>query len=131
MLAINDYSKMNPFPTTVFIVLVTSIMALQGCGGGGGNSSNGGDASISDDGALEERGEGVDITNAIFTHSSRDCADYNNVYEASVLDIQRSLGFDADVSISNDDSSCTLASNGIPNHDFNDVTPALPLILLH
>jgi hypothetical protein len=109
----NDNSKTNPFRITLFLLLVASVIALHGCGG---NSSNG------DEGAVDESPDVIDISNAIFTESSRDCADYNNVYEASALDIARSLGFDADVSISNDDSSCTLASNGIPNHDFNDVT---------
>jgi hypothetical protein len=62
----------------------------------------------------------VDITNAIFQETSGDCALYAALYEASVLDIQRSLGFQADLEISAGDNSCALISNSIPNHDFND-----------
>lgn len=111
-----DQDNKNHFRATLFLLITTSVISIQGCGGGGGNSSNG------DEELAEETGELIDISNAIFTESSSDCADYSNEYEASVLDIQRSLGFDAEVSISNEDSSCTLSSNGIPNHDFNDTT---------
>ena len=63
-----------------------------------------------------------DITEAIFQDTSADCADYVNSYGASVIDITRSLGFDADLVIAADPTMCTLESNNIPNHDFNDLT---------
>lgn len=64
----------------------------------------------------------TDITSAIFLETSADCADYANALTASVLDITRSLGFEASILISSASNSCTLASNNIPNHDFNDAS---------
>ena len=63
---------------------------------------------------------GTDISNQIFTNRSSDCADYVDTYQATVNDIQRSISFQAEVTVSDDGSSCTLTSNNIPNHDFND-----------
>ncbi|NIB39199.1 YHYH protein [Pseudomaricurvus alkylphenolicus] len=64
----------------------------------------------------------VDVYDVILTDTNADCASYSNDYQASVLDIQRSLGFEMSVSISVDDDSCELLSNSIPNHDFNDAS---------
>lgn len=61
----------------------------------------------------------LDITDSIFTERSADCATYANTYFANVNDVQRSQAFQADVTVSDDGSSCTLSSDGIPNHDFN------------
>lgn len=66
----------------------------------------------------------VDITDAIFTNRSGDCVDYVNTYEAAVTDIQNGTGFEADVAITTDFSTCTIASNSVPNHDFNDTSAA-------
>jgi hypothetical protein len=62
----------------------------------------------------------IDVKDAIFTRTSADCADYANSYKAEVLDQQRSRTFTESVVITATDDSCSLASNGIPNHDFND-----------
>jgi hypothetical protein len=62
----------------------------------------------------------LDITNQIFTNRSGSCAAYVNSYEASVQDIQRMLGFDASLMITSNNETCTLVTNAIPNHDFND-----------
>ncbi|MDG9671291.1 YHYH protein [Hahella sp. CR1] len=106
-------------------------LALSGCGGsaavsdGAAEDSSGtvvDDSSSSDSSSSSGDAFSVDITNAIFTEISGDCADYDNSLEASVTDIQRGLGFDAAVTISSDSDSCTLVSNSIPNHDFNDAT---------
>ena len=64
----------------------------------------------------------VDITNAIFTARSADCADYANTFTASVRDIQENRDFVSDVLITADAGTCTFASDAIPNHDFNDET---------
>jgi len=64
----------------------------------------------------------IDITDAIFDERSADCAAYDNSYIASVLDEKRSLAFDMDVVITAGNTSCTLVSNSIPNHNFNDAT---------
>ncbi len=63
---------------------------------------------------------GGDITDRIFTERSADCASYAGEYSANVMDIQRGLGFVADISITATQSGCVIASNSIPNHDFND-----------
>jgi len=62
----------------------------------------------------------IDIKDAIFTRTSSDCADYANSYKADVLDQQRNRPFTESVVITATEDSCDLASNGIPNHDFND-----------
>lgn len=66
----------------------------------------------------------TDITDVIFSERSGDCAQYADVYVAFVLDVQRALDFEGMVDLSFDDQSCTLTSNGIPNHDFDDLTAA-------
>jgi hypothetical protein len=66
----------------------------------------------------------VDITDAVFTMRSSDCADYARSYYASVTDIQRDLAFDGQVEIVAGTTSCLLTSNAIPNHDFDDATAA-------
>jgi len=64
----------------------------------------------------------VDITNAIFAETSGDCAVYAQLYEAFVLDQQRSVAFESGVEITAGNSSCEITSNSIPNHDFNDAS---------
>tara|TARA_R110000868_G_scaffold235273_2_gene489024 strand:- start:10021 stop:10977 length:957 start_codon:yes stop_codon:yes gene_type:complete len=66
--------------------------------------------------------EAVDITNAIFTEQSSDCFDYAEIYSSMVKDIQNSTNFEGAVEIETGTSDCTISVNGIPNHDFNDVT---------
>ncbi len=66
--------------------------------------------------------QGPDITDLIFTQRSADCATYDATYFANVTDVKRNLAFTADITVSSDGSSCTLKSDGIPNHSFNDAT---------
>ncbi len=66
----------------------------------------------------------IDIYDAVFTARSADCADYVNTYDASPVDIQNSITFDADVVVTATDTECTITSNSVPNHDFNDDTAA-------
>ena len=65
---------------------------------------------------------GEDITNAILTNRSADCADYAGTYSASVEDISRQKAFTSKVVIEVDGDHCLITSNGIPNHDFNGPT---------
>lgn len=88
--------------------VLASVLLLAGCD----DTSNGSGSP----------GETVDITNAVFTNRSADCADYVSLYEASVEDLQRGVAFEGNVSMSSADTSCTLTSNNIPNHDFNDTS---------
>lgn len=66
--------------------------------------------------------DGTDITNVILSNRSGDCADYAGRYTAMVEDITRQRTFSASVVISSDDATCTIQTNGIPNHDFNGPT---------
>jgi hypothetical protein len=67
-------------------------------------------------------GSVVEITDAILDNRSANCSDYANAYAASATDLQRSLVFAAELEITIDALECTLVSNAIPNHDFNDAT---------
>ena len=64
----------------------------------------------------------INITDAVFSKRSADCADYVNNYRSGVRDIKRVLDFEGNVEITSDETSCFIASNNIPNHDFNDST---------
>ena len=63
---------------------------------------------------------GTDITNVVLTRTSGDCNDYEGEYTSTVNDTKRSQSFTGSVSISVGTSSCSVSSNSIPNHDFND-----------
>lgn len=60
-----------------------------------------------------------EITDAILTDRSANCADYVDTYSAKVRDVQNARNFDASVAISVKGNSCTITSNAVPNHDFN------------
>ena len=61
----------------------------------------------------------TDIKDAAFTDRTPACSHYVGTFEAVVQDVQRNTEFTASVEITAGDNTCTLASNGIPNHDFN------------
>lgn len=60
-----------------------------------------------------------DITNAVLTKQSANCADYADSYSAGVTDVQNDRKFSAAVKIDAGDDTCTIISNAVPNHDFN------------
>jgi len=62
----------------------------------------------------------IDITNAILTATSADCADYANSYTSSVRDVNRNIGFNGALTITVTDDHCAVSANAIPNHNFND-----------
>ena len=68
----------------------------------------------------ENQSNVTDITNAIFTSNSIDCGEYANEYSSIVRDEQRNLVFDGSVTVVQFLDECTIAVNGIPNHNFND-----------
>ncbi len=72
--------------------------------------------------AIAQQTAGTNIKNAILTNRSGDCADYVGNYTADVEDIQKSESYQAQVAIEADNETCTIASNGTPNHDFNGAT---------
>lgn len=59
----------------------------------------------------------VDITNAILTKTSPDCADYAQAYTSEVTDLQQQRMLDGAVIVNSDEDSCTIQSNSIPNHN--------------
>lgn len=91
---------------------------------GANDNTDGTDTTTDTDNTDASGAEAEDIYNAIFTERSPDCGDYVNEYDAMPLDIKNDIAFDADVFITATDTECTLTSNSIPNHDFNDETAA-------
>ena len=72
----------------------------------------------------------VDITNAVLTNQSGNCAAYleadgsSQSYSANISDVQNNTDYSMAVTISSNltsgnSASCTLSANGIPNHNFN------------
>jgi len=98
-------------------------LALVACDSSTGTSSSGATSS-STSSSSGSAGGGRDITDAVFTERSGDCGAYADRYVATVEDIQQKVGFEASVEIVADASSCSLTSNAIPNHDFDDATAA-------
>lgn len=100
------------------IILAVGTLLVAGCGGSGdspaGNQNNGGGGT--------PPSTAIDISNLIFTATSADCADYADTYAASVMDETRSLAFSSDIEIMADTDFCMLASDNIPNHNFNDAS---------
>ena len=64
----------------------------------------------------------VNIRDAVFDERSGDCAAYAVSSIAEALDIQNDMGFEGLVDIEVGEEACTLSSNAIPNHDFNDAS---------
>ena len=62
----------------------------------------------------------VDITDAVLSDQSSNCEDYVNTYSADVSDLQNNNDYSMAVTISSNGAKCTLSSNGIPNHNFNE-----------
>lgn len=60
-----------------------------------------------------------DITDAILTERSANCADYVAANTATATDVQADRTYDAAVIVTTDGMTCTFASNAVPNHDFN------------
>ena len=69
--------------------------------------------------------ETQNIYDRIFTQRDSDCAAFygaeiTNCSIAEVRDLTRSLSFTSNVTLASSETSCTLSSDAIPNHDFND-----------
>ena len=62
----------------------------------------------------------TDITDLIFDSRDAACTTYTGSFTSSVLDVGRNLGFDGAVEVAAGSGLCTITSNSIPNHDFND-----------
>ena len=128
-------------PKTLHLMLVCfAALCLSACGdddsssgGDASSSSSGGDASSSSSsggdasssssgGDASSSGGGVtDITDAVFTATDPSCGAYAGEYEAMVDDVGRGTSFTCSVTITADGGDCTITSNSIPNHDFNEM----------
>ncbi len=64
--------------------------------------------------------DAVDITDALFTDRAGSCDHYVGSYYSNITDIKRAKNFSGDVIITSNGHTCTLRSNDIPNHNFND-----------
>jgi hypothetical protein len=63
---------------------------------------------------------GEDIRDAVFTDRSPSCVAYVGQYSAQVTDLTEGTSFICSVQVEDNVEQCTLTSNSIPNHDFND-----------
>ena len=101
-------------------------LVLAGCQSDGNSDSDGMEATTSgttQNGVLNADGS-YNIYNATLAERSVDCVDYVNEYDANPMDLQNSTAFNSDVVISATATECTITSNSVPNHDFNDATAA-------
>ncbi|HHC73852.1 MAG TPA: YHYH protein, partial [Thiothrix sp.] len=69
---------------------------------------------------IDDDSGSTDITNAILSNRSGNCADYVKQYTSSVKDVKSSVAYAGDLTISVANNKCSLKTNEIPNHDFND-----------
>lgn len=60
-----------------------------------------------------------DITDAVLTERAATCADYVADNTASVMDVQEKQRYAASIVITTNGETCSIASNAVPNHDFN------------
>ncbi len=65
-------------------------------------------------------GDPIDITDAILTNQSSNCAEYAESFTSAVTDIGRNLPYYGDLNIAVAGGKCVFSTNAIPNHDFND-----------
>ena len=62
----------------------------------------------------------TDITNATFTRTSGDCADYVGSFKSAITDLGNNTAFAGSLVIATSNNECTFATNSIPNHDVNN-----------
>lgn len=60
-----------------------------------------------------------DITDAILTDRAATCANYVAENTATATDVQERLRYTATIIITTNGGTCSIASNAVPNHDFN------------
>ncbi len=83
-------------------------------------------AELSNQAALIRTNTAVDITNIILTNRSANCAAYVESHQSLVTDINNSLVFNGNSTITYQDGQCFIQTDNIPNHDFNDGGLAFP-----
>lgn len=105
--------NMQPLLPILFVLM------LSACGSESTTDSVGGNANDANN-DQETASNPTDITDIELTNRSGDCSDYVGTYDSSVTDVGNSLSFTGDITITATDTTCTISSNDIPNHDFND-----------
>jgi arylsulfatase A-like enzyme len=68
----------------------------------------------------------ANITGTKFSNLSAACSDYVGEYRSTANDIGQNVSFTGSVSISANNGQCSISSNSIPNHDFNDGERSFP-----
>jgi hypothetical protein len=61
-----------------------------------------------------------DITNAVLIERSANCATFADEYTAKATDKQNAKTHAATIDITSNGETCTIISNAVPNHDFNE-----------
>ena len=61
-----------------------------------------------------------DITNAVLSDRSASCAAFADTYTSSATDVQNADTYTGAVDITVNGGNCTISSNAVPNHDFNE-----------
>ena len=74
----------------------------------------------------ETPAEGIDITGAVLSNLSANCADYVNSYSSNALDVNNNTAFNGSLLIEVSGNQCSFTTNAIPNHDFNDGNNSFP-----
>ena len=69
--------------------------------------------------AAAPQAQAHDITDAFLTERSANCAHYVAEHTASATDAFTQESYEAKVTITTDEQTCTITSNSVPNHDFN------------
>lgn len=95
------------------LILFVLLNFLVACGSDSGSD----EAADQEDANIDDV---VDITDINFTKREGSCSEYLGSYESNVSDVKRGVGFMGDLTISQSGDTCTITSNDIPNHDFND-----------
>jgi len=75
-----------------------------------------GDTTSSD---TSSNSDSTDITNAIFTKQLTSCSDYVNTYTSDITELKNDTSLSGSLIISDETSTCSFATNSIPNHDVN------------
>lgn len=115
------------------LIIGPIVLTLSGCGGGSSSTAASNDSPVVSDNSSDDTNANTDngdsnttnrfdITEYIFDNQQADCASHVNNFEATVTDITIGNGFNASVTITASDDTCTFTSNAIPNHNFNDDT---------
>lgn len=99
-------SKVSMYKQFIFLSLIGTLLLSPSC--------------LEDPNSNTVESSTINITNQIFTKVSADCSDYADQYNSVVTDIQENKRFDGALPIIAFQNNCTIAVNGIPNHNFND-----------